>query len=130
MSLIMHTPADELRFWWKVGAETESGCWPWEASADDRGYGKMLWNGRLRPAHQVALIIAGVLPPGDRYEVDHVVCHNPPCVNPAHLEWVPVDGRENSVRHHRSRTHCIHGHEMTEANTYVHVKDGKVARSC
>ena len=28
------------------------------------------------------------------------------------------------------KTHCIHGHELTEANTYTYVRGGRVSRTC
>ncbi len=28
------------------------------------------------------------------------------------------------------RQHCIHGHEFTAENTYLHIRDGKTCRSC
>lgn len=52
--------------------------------------------------------------------LDHK-CRTRLCVRPDHLE--PVTNRENvlrgeSVAAQRARqTHCVHGHELTEANT-------------
>lgn len=50
-------------------------------------------------------------------EIDHT-CSNPPCVNPAHLEAVTHE--ENVRRAVERKTHCVNGHEYTEANTYRH----------
>lgn len=55
------------------------------------GYGKVTFRGKRLPAHRLALILSKGNPPDDGkdYLACHApgVCHNPACVNPAHLRW-------------------------------------------
>ena len=88
----------------------------------------MFW---AAPAHVYAHrwsyeALVGVISAGAH--LDHL-CRVPLCVRPDHLE--PVTVRENVRRspiHNGAKTHCINGHEFTEANTYV--GPGDTRRSC
>jgi HNH endonuclease len=60
-----------------------SGCLNWIGALDRGGYGRFVLDGKERLAHRVAWRLAfGPIPPGRM--VRHQ-CHNPQCVNPAHL---------------------------------------------
>lgn len=122
----------EERFWAKV--EKTDTCWLWTAARSDTGYGSFAFRrDAIRNAHKVAYeMLIGPVPEG--LQLDHL-CRVRHCVNPAHLE--PVTARENGRRGtglqaiHAKKTHCIHGHEFTEENTYwrpdVH---GRSCRTC
>lgn len=63
-------------------------CIEWPFSRSPKGYGRVWFRGQMRPASRVALIFATGTDPADRWAT-HIPgrCHNPPCINPAHLEW-------------------------------------------
>lgn len=109
---------------------TENGCWNWIASKHPRGgYGMIYYEGRCQRAHRVAYqVMVGPVPEG--LELDHL-CHNPSCINPAHLE--PVTHQENMMRGHlsnRLKTHCKFGHPFDEQNTIPINNGRRMCRTC
>lgn len=112
---------------------SESACWPWQRSKFPNGYGQVYIPGRKnRYAHRASYeAFKGPIPEG--FTVDHQ-CHNRDsscaggnscahrsCVNPTHLEAVPI-----RVNLHRGRTlvaanlaktHCVRGHKFESPNT-------------
>lgn len=126
-----------------------SGCWTWSGYVASSGYGSTpkRRGEKSSPeyAHRLAYELwVGPIPEG--YDVDHL-CHNDDescpggigclhrlCVNPVHLEAITtVDNRrrQRNVIEQVARTHCLHGHERTPENTYIHKKpDGRTAREC
>lgn len=107
-----------------------AGCWNWTQCRNTDGYGVVGRNRRRYPAHRYAwTLLRGPIPDG--MELDHL-CRNRGCVNPDHLE--PVTHTENILRGdspqaiNSRKTHCIRGHEFTEANTYTY--KGRHCRTC
>ena len=95
-------------------------------------YPRMTYQGKYRRPHRVVYeALVGPIPDG--LELDHL-CFNRRCVNPNHME--PVTGYENILRGNSfsavnaRKTHCIHGHEFTEENTYVVTQNGRPGRQC
>lgn len=111
-----------------------SGCWNWTHTLRPDGYGLVSIGGpgerRQQRVHRVVYKLA-VGPIPDRWVVDHL-CRNRRCVNPEHLE--AVEHRTNTLRgvspapSKAAQTHCIHGHELTADNVYIHPKRG--TRNC
>ena len=118
-------PAVE-RFLSKV--EITPSCWIWMAQKV-RGYGQFRGERSMMRAHRFSYELF-VGPIADGMTIDHL-CRNPSCVNPEHLE--PVSMRENTLRgfgpsaQNARKTHCIHGHALTDKNLILH-KDGR--RQC
>src|SRR5438552_3186211 len=104
-----------------------SGCWEWNGPRSNNGYGRMPYQGRARPAHQLVYRLwRGPIPEG--LELDHL-CRNTWCVNPEHLE--PVTHRENTRRgraaaaiaaYYAARTNCRHGLEYTAETSKSYLK--------
>lgn len=127
-----YTAAEIARFWPRVQRVSE--CWDWMAGKTLAGYGRIRAGGRSVYAHRMSYELAkGPIPDG--LTIDHL-CRNRGCVNPAHLEAVPIGVnvlRGNGIAARRARgeivdvkslrksqptpkTHCIRGHELSGRN--------------
>jgi HNH endonuclease len=96
----MITAQEDLRFTSKTERNPETGCIEW-TGATCRGYGAFhVVNGTVRAHRWIYEAISGPLDPG--LFVRHR-CHNPKCVNPAHLiEGTPKDNSDDMVAADRS----------------------------
>jgi len=76
--------------------DSATGCWIWQRSLDEKGYGLAVIDGRtVRRAHIVFYERKyGTVPMG--LELDHVVCSNRRCSNPDHV--APVRHVDNVRR--------------------------------
>jgi hypothetical protein len=135
MSIINPTPSpkprsfrhwgDYSRFMSKVsfGPDKVKDCWLWTAGKQEYGYGQFsMGRGVNRCAHTLTYRYwHGDYPIS--LHIDHV-CRVPACVNPHHLEAVPV--RVNVVERGTGitaqnvrKTHCRQGHPFSTENTHV-----------
>lgn len=113
-------------------------CWVWQGATRANGYGSVQYCGAPDRAHR-AYYRHFVGPIPDGLALDHL-CFVTNCVNPSHLE--PVTAAENTRRAikvkglngpmaaNKAKTHCIHGHEFNEANTYPRPDGGRLCRAC
>lgn len=118
--------------------DPETGCWQWQGSINDGGYGYFRKGPRGAvqrfTAHRAIYeLVVGPIPPG--MDLDHL-CRLRSCVNPEHLE--PVTRQVNLLRGigwaglHAAQTHCRHGHEFTPENTIhrARLPHGRECRMC
>ncbi len=78
-----HTRTVKERLLRGVEIITESGCWVWMKSTNNKGYGRVAYHGKNRLAHRVSYSeFVGSIPKG--LCVLHR-CDMQPCINPDHL---------------------------------------------
>lgn len=115
---------------------TEDGHWLWTSADNENGYGLFKVKGarghvqtyahRWSYEHHVGPIPEGMT-------IDHL-CGKPRCVNPEHLEPVPL--KENIHRGNprwkqlAARDECQRGHPFDEENTYLLPDGGRRCRTC
>jgi hypothetical protein len=123
----------------------KNGCWEWPGWQMPSGYCQTSAWGKPVCVHRLMFMIAkGPIPQG--MEIMHT-CDNPRCFNPSHLllgtgsqniRDSMFKGRRGTERkpygkgHPRPdrRTHCIHGHEFNEENTYKTPDGRRQCRPC
>lgn len=128
--------AQITRLFSKVVVDRETGCWNWTAGVTPSGYGKVTWRSDLTTAHRVMYAwLVGPLPNGYGRDVpvlDHAVCSNRRCCNPAHLRLVST--RDNLMRGdgppalNARKTHCKRGHSLDGAP--LNAKGSRVCQEC
>jgi len=141
---VLRPTTREALFWSKVEVGDPASCWPWTAAKRPDGYGSQWWGDKSMLPHRIAYQLArGPIP--DRLVLDHT-CHNESdcpggrtcphrlCMNPNHLE--PVTFVENVMRgksfsaKNARKTHCHHGHELTDDNVYRWNPNSRACRTC
>jgi hypothetical protein len=118
-----------VRFRNFVCVNEATGCHEWTGALDRSGYGAFKVQGKKINAHRWAYMYAvGPIPKG--LDLDHL-CRIRKCVNVEHLEAVT---RKINVRRGLAAgprvTHCRHGHEYTDANTYRYPDGQRECKTC
>lgn len=123
------------RLWSKV-IKTED-CWEWTGAKSSKGYGSIYVRRYVTAAtHIVAYELETGQGVPEGLTIDHL-CFNTLCTRFAHFEVV-TSAVNSQRRWERYRlevkpfiTHCPHGHELTEGNTYITpVKESKRCKTC
>lgn len=117
------------RFEEKFIPEPNSGCWLWTAYTNPAGYGTFRGYGKNALAHRFSYE-AYIKPIPEGMTLDHL-CRVRGCVNPAHLEPVPllVNLARGDTWKPRPQTHCNKGHELAGENIATE-KNGRRCRIC
>lgn len=108
-------------------------CWVWKGYVDRDGYGLVSHpRGTTNRAHRLMYALEHDIDRNDPAfkgkHLDHL-CRNRACVRPSHLELVTA--KVNAERGSKGmQTHCIHGHEFTEENTYRKPNGTRLCRAC
>jgi len=83
----------DMRFWARVNILSFFGCWEWLGNKNQKGYGIVSKDNKLKRAHRISYEQHfGAVPKGKM--LAHF-CDNPSCVNPMHL--APATAKENTA---------------------------------
>lgn len=111
---------------------TESGCLIWTGQLTSKGYGRVVWNGKVWRVHRLLYELEnGSIPNG--MVPDHL-CRVRCCANSHHIEI--VTNRTNVLRgiglsaRHARKTHCIRGHPFSGENLRIANRGERVCVAC
>lgn len=122
-------PTREQRFFGHI-EQAETGCWEWQGTRTSQGYGQFYADDLTHKAHRWAYeFLRCEIPTG--LELDHL-CRNTSCVNPWHVEPVPMIENQRRRRgvYGSDLSKCMHGHPMTADNVYVNPQGVRICRIC
>lgn len=85
------------KFWERVDKISDpSGCWLWIGQTETKGYGNVVWNGKVRKTHIVSYLLTGhTIPDGLQLAHSGNCKGKRNCCNPDHL--TPKTNKENCL---------------------------------
>lgn len=118
----------EADFWDRTNKELAgpSSCWNWSGYKKDFGHGQVKINGKAVATHRFAYELThGPITP--EQVVRHVVCDNPACCNPAHLDiGTHADNVADRVAKGRSATGDRNGNSLARrAERFTRMSGGQ-----
>ena len=118
------------RFFSKVRINQKTSCWEWVA-CQAMGYGYFRLGSSMWLAHRVSyFVFVSAIPDG--LTLDHL-CRNRVCVNPQHLEPVPLKVNclrgESPQAINARKIQCYQGHALSGSNLRID-KKGRRCRAC
>ena len=111
-------------------------CREWQGPKAHNGYG-LRWTSKFtsrRVHRQIMEMVYG--PEAIKGKVVMHLCDNPSCFRFDHLRIASQsDNMQDCATKGRTgnqygNTHCVRGHEWTEANTYINPQGGRYCRAC
>ena len=79
--------------------EDKIACWMWPFNKVAKGYGQILWNGRMSYANRIMCELAHGPAPTPKHHAAHS-CGKSGCINPHHLSWKTPSENELDKRLH------------------------------
>ena len=112
---------------------TPSGCWEWKGKINTAtGYANFDANNKFYTGHKFSYEY--FVKPVSGKNIVHHLCENKTCCNPEHLKEITY--KEHTRKHdtpcgiNSRKTHCNHGHKLTETNTYITPNGRRQCRIC
>ena len=131
------TEKEMARFWSNVAIGASDECWIWNGTMrgapnrDGLRYGGFK---EMNASRYVAELISDRKLDG-MMEVARHSCHNPPCVNPAHISvGSQSENARDTIAHgrnpHAAKTHCKSGHPFAGDNLFIRANGMRECRQC
>lgn len=130
MTRILLSEPNLSRFYSFCVVDLDTGCWNWNGSTDEHGYGRFMLDGRAWEAYAVSYNhFVGEVPKG--LDLGHTKRPNGTYCTCAFWEHVrPVTRSINVLEGLGTVDRCKHGHLRTAANTMTKTDGSRICRVC